>query len=102
MIISRSINVAANGIISLLLGLSKIPLLIFVIHLYQLSSVTQSCLTLWDPMDCSTPDFPVHHQLLEHAQIQVHQIGDAMQPSHPLSSPSPFAFNLSHSQGLFQ
>ena len=102
MIISRSINVAANGIISLFSGLSNIPLHIFVIHLYQFSSVAQSCLSLWDPMDCSTPDFPVHHQLLESAQTQVHQVSDAMQPCHPLSSPSPFAFNLSHYQGLFQ
>ena len=101
MIISRSINVAANGIISLFSGLSNIPLHIFVIHLYQFSSVAQSCLSLWDPTDCSTPDFPVHHQLLESAQTQVHQVSDAMQPCHPLSSPSPFAFNLSHYQGLF-
>ena len=52
-------------------------------------------------MDCSTPGFPVHHQLLELAQTHVHQVGDAIQPSHPLSSPSPPAFNLSHHQGLF-
>ena len=48
---------------------------------------TQSCPTLCDPMDCSTPVFPVHHQLLEHTQTQVHQVGDVIQPSHPLSSP---------------
>ena len=68
----------------------------------DLSSVAQSCLTLWDPMDCSMPSFPVHHQLPEHAQIHVHWVGDAIQPSHPLSSPSSPAFNLSHHQGLFQ
>ena len=102
MIISRSINVAAIGIISLFSGLSNIPLHIFVIHLYQFSSVAQSCLTLWDPMACTTPDFPVHHQLLESVQTQVHRVGDAMQPCHPLLSPSPFAFNLSQHQGLFQ
>ena len=53
-------------------------------------------------MDCSTPGFPVHHQLLELAQTQVHLVGDAIQPSHPLSSRSPPAFNLSQHQGLFQ
>ena len=53
-------------------------------------------------MDCSTPGFPVHHQLLEPTQTHVHRIGDAIQPSHPLSSPSPPAFNLSQHQGLFQ
>ena len=61
----------------------------------QFSSVTQSCLTLCDSMDCSTPGFPVHHQLPEFTQIHVHWIGDAIQPSHPLSSPSPPAFSLS-------
>ena len=54
-----------------------------------LSSVAQSCLTLCDPMDCSTPSFSVHHQLLELSQTHVHQVGDAIQPSHLLSSPSP-------------
>ena len=53
------------------------------------SVVTQSCPTLCNPMDCSTPGFPVHHQLLELAQTHVHRVGDAIQPSHPLSSPSP-------------
>ena len=55
----------------------------------QFSSVAQSCLTICDPMDCSTPGLPVHHQLPEFTQTHVHQIGDAIQPSHPLSSPSP-------------
>ena len=53
-------------------------------------------------MDCSTADFPVYHQLPELAQIHVHRVSDAIQPSHPLSSPSPPAFNLSQHQGLFQ
>ena len=53
-------------------------------------------------MNCSTPGFPVHHQLLELAQTQAHRVSDAIQPSHPLSSPSPLAFNLSQHQGLFQ
>ena len=57
---------------------------------------------LCDPMDCSTPGFPVHHQLLELAQTHVHQVGNAIQPSHPLSSPSLPAFNLPQHQGLFQ
>ena len=55
----------------------------------QLSSVTQSCLNLCDPMDCSTPGLPVHHQLPEFTQTHVHWVGDAIQPSHPLLSPSP-------------
>jgi len=62
--------------------------------LHQFSSGTQSCLTLCDPMDCSTPGFPVHHQLPEITQIHVHQVGDAIQPTHPLLAPSP-AFSLS-------
>ena len=71
-------------------------------HRAQLSSVTQSCPTLCDPMDCSTPGLPVHHQLLESTQTHVHEVGDAIQPSHPLSSPSPPALNLSQHQGLFK
>ena len=66
-----------------------------------LSSVTQSCLTLCDPMECSIPGLPVHHQLPEFTQTHVHQVGDAIQPSHPLSSPSPPAFSLSQHQVLF-
>ena len=69
---------------------------------YQFSAVTQSCLILCDPMDCSTPGLPVHHQLPELTQTHVHWVGDAIQPSHPLSSPSPPAFNLSQHQGLFK
>ena len=67
----------------------------------QFSLVTQSCPTLRNPMDCSTPGFPVHHQLPELAETHVHRTGDAIQPSHPLSSPSP-AFNISQQQCLFQ
>ena len=58
-------------------------------RLHCCRSVTMSCLTLWDPMDCSTPGLPVHHQLLELTQTHVRWVGDAIQPSHPLSSPSP-------------
>ena len=69
-----------------------------------LTSVSNLCPTLCDPMDCSTPGFPVHHQLLELAQTHVHRVSDGLtiQPSHPLLSPSPPAFNLSQNQGLSQ
>ena len=69
---------------------------------YQFSSVAQSCLTLCDPMNRSTPGLPIHHQLPESTQTHVHWNGDAIQPSHPLSSPSPPALNLSQHQGLFK
>ena len=68
----------------------------------QFILVTQLCLTLCYRMDGSTPGFPVHHQLLELAQTHVHQVGDAIQSSHPLSSSSPPALHLSQYQGLFQ
>ena len=70
----------------------------------NLSSVQLSFshVQLCNPMDCSMPGFPVHEQLLEFAQTHVHRVGDAIQPSHPLLSPSPPAFNLSQHQGLFQ
>ena len=60
----------------------------------QFSSVAQSCLALRDPRDCSMPDFPVHYQVLEFAQTHIHPVGDAIQPSHPLSSPSPPTFTF--------
>ena len=66
------------------------------------SSVTQSCPTPCDPMNCSTPGIPVHHQIPEFTQTPVHWVGDAIQPSHPLSSPSPPAPNPSQHQSLFQ
>ena len=66
------------------------------------SSVAQLCPTLCNPMDCSMPGFPVHHQLPELIQTHVHWVGDAIQPSHPLSSPSPPAFSLFQHQGFFQ
>ena len=68
----------------------------------QFSSVTQSCPTLCNSMNRSTPGLPVHHQLPEFTQTHVHRVGDAIQPSHPLSSPSPPALNLSQHQSLFQ
>ena len=67
----------------------------------QFNSVAQLCLTVCDPMDCTTPGFPVHHQLPELAQIHVHWVRDAIQPSHLLLSPSSPTFNLSQHQGLF-
>ena len=69
---------------------------------HQFSSVSQSCPTLCDPMNRSTPGLPVHHQLPEFTQTDVHWVGDAIQPSHPLSSPSSPTLNLSQHQGLFQ
>ena len=68
----------------------------------QFSSVAQLCPTLCDPMNCSMPGLPVHHQLLEFTQTHVHQVSDAIQPSHPLLSPSPPAPNPSQRQSLFQ
>ena len=82
-------------------------ILLYVVNVYfsvsvQFSSAAQSYLTLCDPMNYSIPGLPVHHELLEYTQTHVHWVGDAIQPSHPLSSPSPPAFNLSQHQGLFK
>ena len=68
----------------------------------QIRSVAQSCQTLCDPVNRSTPGLPVHHQLLEFTQTHVHRVSDAIQPSHPLSSPSPLAPSPSQHQSLFQ
>ena len=68
----------------------------------QFGSVAQSCPTLCDPMNLSMPGLPVHHQLLRFTQTHAHRVGNAIQPSHPLSSPSPPAPNPSQHQGLFQ
>ena len=85
----------------------KIP--VFVIGIFRPLSVNfsnatddNSSLTLCDPMNHSTPGLPVHHQLLEFTQTHIHRVGDAIQPSHPLSSSSPSALNPSQHQGLFQ
>ena len=84
-------------------NIQKLKSMIFnPISSVQFSSVTQSCLTLWDPMNRSTPGLPVHHQLPEFTQAHVHRVSDAIQPSHPLSSPSPPAPNPSQHQSLFQ
>ena len=75
---------------------------VFSVSISHFSSVAQSCPTLCDPMNCSTPGLPVHHQLLESTRTHVHWVDDAIQASYPLSSPSPPALNLSQHQGLFQ
>ena len=81
----------------ILLSLTKSPF-----SSVQFSSIAQSCPTLCDPMNCSTPGLPVHHQLREFTQTHVHWVSNAIQPSHPLSSPSPPAPNPSQHQSLFQ
>ena len=83
-------------------NICKIRMNVQLISSVQFSSVAQSCPTLSNPMNRSTPGLPVHHQLPELAQTHAHQVGDAIQPSHPLSSPSPPAPNPSQHQGLFQ
>ena len=65
-----------------------------ILNIIRFSLVTQSCPTLCDPIDCSTPGFPVHHQFLELAHTHVHWVGDTIQPSHPLPTPSPSAFSF--------
>ena len=75
---------------------------IYILSSVQFSSVAQSCLTLCDPKNCSTPGLPVHHHFLELAQTHVHWVSDAIQLFHPLLSPSPSAFNLSQHEGLFK
>ena len=81
---------------------SHSPHYINISVLFQFSSVTQSCPTLCDPVDSSTPGFPVYHQLPELTQTHVHRVGDAIQPSHPLPRSSTFVFSLSQHQDLFQ
>ena len=83
----------------------KVIITIFLNSIYMCSSsssVAQSCPTLCNPMNRSTPSLPVHHQLSEFTQTHIHRVGDAIQPSHPLSSPSPPAPSPSQHQGLFQ
>ena len=90
-------------IMSLLLNmLSRLVITFLPRSSVQFSSVTQSCPTLCTPMNRSTPGLPVHHQLLEFTQTHIHRVSDAIQPSHPLSSPSPSAPNPSQHQSLFQ
>ena len=77
------------------MDITFVDISVFINNLYsiQFSSVAQSCLTLCDPMNCSTPGLPVHHHLPEFTQTYVHRVRDAIQPSHPQSSPSPPALN---------
>ena len=77
-------------------------MIILYICSVQFSSDAQSCPTLCDPMNRSMPGLPVHHKLPEFTQTQVHQVSEAIQPSHPLASPSPPALNPSQHQSLFQ
>ena len=81
---------------------NNIARLLIIGSFIQFSSVTQSCPTLCDPMNHSTPGLSVHHQLPEFTETHVHQVSDAIQPSHPLSSPSPPGPNPSQHQSLFQ
>jgi len=107
-VLEDSMNCIVHGVAKSWTQLSDFYLTYIVTNLltmikrYQFSSVTQSCPTLCDPMNPSTPGLPVHHQLPEFTQTHVHRVSDAIQPSHPLSSPSPPAPNLSQHQSLFQ
>ena len=76
--------------VGMMVGMVEMMMILMIVTnvLVQFSLVTQLCLTLCFPMDCNMPGFPFHHQLLELTQIHVHQVSDARQPSHPLSSPS--------------
>ena len=85
--------------------LAILPLKLWGLDLWLgsiISSVAQSCPTLYDPTDCSTPGLPIHHQIPEFTLTHIHSVGDATQPSPPLLSPSPPAFNLFQHQGLFK
>ena len=75
---------------------------LYIVPFHKMSVQLLSCVQLWDPMDCRMPGLPVHHQLSESTQTHVHWVSDAIQPSHPLLSPSSPTFNLSQHQGLFQ
>ena len=80
---------------------NKFPVLMDIFkRILDISSVAQSCLTICNPMDCCTPGLPVHHKLPEFTHV--HRVSDAIQPFHPLSSPSPSIFNLTQHQGLFK
>ena len=103
------LRIPSSGPSILLLNQSRVFILVIILFItkifiwffFQFSSVAQLCPTLCDPMNHSTPGLPVHHQLPEFTQTHVHRVGDAIQPPHPPSSPSP-APNPSQHQGLFQ
>ena len=96
------ISVFKKLFLSLILAYSQIQYLSPSFEKVQFSSVAQLCLTLCNPMNHSTPGLPVHHQLAEFTQAHVHRVNNAIQPSHPVSSPSPPAPNPSQHQDLFQ
>ena len=96
--LSNKIHLLAEILLLFLVPEWASPIRIFK----RFSSAAQLCPTLCDRMDCSMPGFPVHCQLPELTQTHVHHVSDAIQPSHPLSSPSPPAFNFSQHQGLFK
>ena len=98
---SQSISTSQLGIASIYVS-SKFKEIFTLYSWHHCCSVAKLCLTLCDHVNCSRPGSPVLHYLPEFAQIHIHWVGDAIQPSHPLSSPSPPALNLSHHQGLLQ
>ena len=100
--ISSSVLYYGRGIIFSFLVMRKLVRAEVGIHHHQFSSVAQSCPTLCDPMNRSTPGLPVHHHLPEFTQTRVYRVRDAIQPSHPLSSPSPPVPNPCQHQSLFQ
>ena len=95
-------NIIPWNIFSSILTLLRVFNHEWIFRSHQIRSVTQSCQTLCHPMNSSTPGLPVHHQLPEFTETHVHRVSDAIQPSHPLSSPSPPAPNLFQHQSLFQ
>ena len=100
-ILQLTINCKKNGVHTRLED-TEVTLKIQRLSATAISSVAQSCPTFCNPVDCSTPGLLAQHQFLEVAQTHVHQVGDAIQPSHPLSSPSSLVFDPSQHQGLFQ
>ena len=100
--LSPPIILSLATISAFLKSVSALQISSFVSFPFQFSSVTQLCLTPWNPTNCSMPGLPVHYQFPEFTQTHVHWVSDAIQPSHPLLSPSPPAPNLSWHQGLFK
>ena len=98
--VTHSTQLTLSSPLPMSISLFSMP--VFLLTSVQFSSITQSCPTLWDPMNHSMPGLPVHHCLPEFTQTHVHRVGDAFQPSHPLLTPSPPAPNLSQYQSLFQ
>ena len=99
---TQQLELALSGMVGMLAPLESFQANYLIYVSVQFSSVAQSCPTLCDPMNCSMPGLPVHHQLPEFTQTHVYQVSDAIQPSHPLLSPSPPVPNPSQHQSLFQ